>query len=137
MKERGESSNKLSIIERIDSATKQRSRILQATPREFEAEISRLATQGDAQSLSHLFDAYCAWEVVSKKKRQSIDKVRRIALQNFDDIARVADARTVARSDIAIVMAKVSYPSVGRIQQFFRDTVNYHPVPPARPRKAT
>lgn len=112
VKDRGEPRDNRSIIERIHSAMRQRSRTLLVTPREFEAEIGRLAKHGDTQSLLQLFNTYFAWEVAVKTRKQSIEDVRNKVLKNFDDVSRVADARTVAKDDItAFSLARAPYPS--------------------------
>lgn len=133
MRERGEQPDQRSILEKIRSASNQED--LGVTIIDLENEFVRLTKTGDAQTMRDLFDAYVTLELQSWPTFVPRDAIRTLALDNFDYVAEIADARKAGRDDASTLslVQDNPYPHVGKTQQFFRDAVNYHPKPPAAP----
>ena len=124
-----------SILERIKNAKE----TLGVSPRQLADEFDRLFGQGDEQAkkgVSELFDAYLSWELRGSPKDQTPDDIRSRSLRNFDRIAEIADTRRAWEDDISVltlVSGRTPPQPIGKVRQFYRDAVDYHPPTPPSP----
>jgi len=117
-----------SVAERIKLAKE----TLGVSRREIEDELTRLHNERNADGLKEVFNAYLTWELREAPKnsdKQNPDDITALALRNIDFVAEVADSRKVAVDDYSTLRTALDTDIVGPIQQFFRDTVGYHPKP--------
>src|SRR4029450_4163538 len=80
--------------------------------------------------------AYLSWELRVSPKDQTPDDIRARALRNFDYVAEVADVRKAWGEDMptfAVTLDETTSHPVGKVRQFFRDAVDYHPPEPPSP----
>jgi len=124
--------NPQSILERIKNAQGR----LGVSSRELESELIRLTNRGNEAAkgeLSKLFNAYLSWELRESPKEQSSDDIRSRALRAFDVRANLADTRLTWGDNISplsMVNDEILANPIGRVRQFYRDAVDYHPPAP-------